>query len=71
MLPQSVMSGNQQKTSVVTFDGRKHDLVVVETRPKSWKTRQLVRGKYIEGTGETAAAAAENWTAKYASTFSP
>jgi hypothetical protein len=70
MLPQSLMSSNQHKTSVTTSDGRKHDLVVVEARPNKWKTRQVVRGKYIEGTGETAAAAAETWLAKYESTFS-
>jgi hypothetical protein len=64
------MSDKQQKISVVTSDSRKHDLVVVEVRPNAWKTRQVVRGKYLEGTGETAAAAVEAWTAKYESTFS-
>jgi hypothetical protein len=63
------MSGKQQRISVVTPDGRKHDLVVIESQPNSWKTRQVVRGKYLEAIGDSAEAAAESWVLKYQQAF--
>src|SRR4051794_17613995 len=59
------MPNIRQHASADTFDGRTHELLVIQVKPEAWKARKIVHSTYIDGVGETAIAATENWAAKY------
>ena len=59
----------REHASVKTFDGRTHELIAVEIKSDTWRVRKIVAGTLIEGSGESALAAAESWATKYKATF--